>query len=89
MVSAPAASMLVIGARVPHAAVFENVGVGKPARSWGSHTLSTRCHPEEAQAFATRRPANEGSLHSSGMAKNVIGCPTSRGFRDVGGLFDS
>jgi hypothetical protein len=23
------------------------------------------CHPEEAQAFAKRRPANEGSLHSS------------------------
>jgi len=22
-----------------------------------------RCHPEEAQAFAKRRPANEGSLH--------------------------
>jgi hypothetical protein len=25
----------------------------------------TRCHPEEAQAFAKRRPANEGSMYSS------------------------
>jgi hypothetical protein len=24
-----------------------------------------RCHPEAAQAFATRRPANEGPLHSA------------------------
>ena len=26
-------------------------------------TSLTRCHPEEAQAVAKRRPANEGSMH--------------------------
>jgi hypothetical protein len=27
--------------------------------------LPTRCHPEEAQAFAKRRPADEGSMYSA------------------------
>ena len=43
----------------PHLAIFEMWA------SEASHTTpSTRRHPEAAQAFATRRPANEGSLHS-------------------------
>ncbi|MGB6676456.1 MAG: hypothetical protein WBE44_07180 [Terriglobales bacterium] len=31
------------------------------------------CHPDEVQAFATRRPADEGSLHYSppGLAQTV------------------
>ena len=33
-------------------------------RQASSTNLSTRRHPEQAQAFATRRPANEGSVHS-------------------------
>jgi hypothetical protein len=27
--------------------------------------ITEECHPEEVQAFATRRPADEGSLHYS------------------------
>jgi hypothetical protein len=46
--------------------------------------LSTRHHPEEAQAFATRGPANEGSLYSPGSSEGAIGCATSRPFRDAG-----
>ena len=33
-------------------------------RQASSTNLPTRRHPEQAQAFATRRPANEGSVHS-------------------------
>jgi hypothetical protein len=35
--------------------------------------MTEKCHPEEVQAFATRRPADEGSLHYSrqGLAQTV------------------
>jgi hypothetical protein len=35
--------------------------------------ITEECHPEEMQAFATRRPADEGSLHYSplGLAQTV------------------
>ena len=45
---------------------FRDVGVAKSA------TSSTHRHPEEAQAFATRRPANEGSLHFPPGKQNPI-----------------
>ena len=52
--------------RVPHISRFSRCACRKSA------TSSTRRHPEEAQAFATRRPANEGSLHSHPANKNPI-----------------
>jgi hypothetical protein len=50
----------------PHLALFE---MWVPA-SQSHKPLSTRRHPEEAQAFANAKPANEGSLHSPGLPQN-------------------
>jgi hypothetical protein len=35
--------------------------------------ITEECHPEEMQAFATRRPIDEGSMHYSprGLAQTV------------------
>ena len=54
-------------------------------------TITGECRPEEVQAFATRRPADEGSLHYSprGRAQTLgftMRVPPSRAFRDVGVL---
>jgi hypothetical protein len=35
----------------------------RPLRQDGAFGAHSPCHPEAAQAFAKRRPANEGSLH--------------------------
>jgi predicted GIY-YIG superfamily endonuclease len=40
-----------------------------------SHTdiiLNLRCHPEEVQAFSSRRPADEGSMHSRSYYVHIM-----------------
>ena len=51
----PESNNIAPDALVPENATAETVDL-KPAKD---------CHPEEAQAFAKRRPANEGSMHLS------------------------
>src|SRR3981189_2245828 len=53
----------------PTSRAFRDVAVGKWADTWdqpcGAWAWSALpcCHPEAAQTFAKRRPANEGSLY--------------------------
>jgi hypothetical protein len=47
-----------------------NTHLGPDALVRAAEQSSADCHPEEAQAFAKRRPANEGPLHSPANAAN-------------------
>jgi hypothetical protein len=60
----------------PHISPLSRCARGKPV----PQPLSTRRRPEEAQTFAARRPADEGSLHSHPANKiQFLSSPAKRG----------
>ena len=57
----------------------------RPARAPLRHPFLI-CHPEEAQPFASRKPADEGPVHFRRLHRHYSGCPTQAGFAWVGTL---